>query len=44
MAKFNPKIILSAAMSLDGKIATVTGESKLSSKKDLIRLHKHCHY
>jgi 2,5-diamino-6-(ribosylamino)-4(3H)-pyrimidinone 5'-phosphate reductase len=40
MAKFNPKIILSAAMSLDGKIATVTGESKLSSKKDLIRLHK----
>ncbi|HUU48918.1 MAG TPA: 2,5-diamino-6-(ribosylamino)-4(3H)-pyrimidinone 5'-phosphate reductase [Nitrosopumilaceae archaeon] len=40
MVKFNPKIILSAAMSIDGKIATVTGESKLSSKKDLIRLHK----
>jgi len=40
MVKFNPKIILSAAISLDGKIATVTGESKLSSKKDLIRLHK----
>lgn len=40
MVKFNPKIILSAAMSLDGKIATATGESKLSSKKDLVRLHK----
>ena len=40
MVKFSPKIILSAAISLDGKIATVTGDSKLSSKKDLIRLHK----
>jgi len=40
MVKFKPKIILSAAISLDGKIATVTGESNLSSKKDLIRLHK----
>ena len=40
MVKFNPKIILSAAISLDGKIATITGDSKLSSKKDLIRLHK----
>jgi len=40
MEKSNPKIILSAAISIDGKIATVSGESKLSSKKDLIRLHK----
>lgn len=40
MVKFSPKIILSAAISLDGKIATVTGDSELSSKKDLIRLHK----
>ena len=40
MEKYNPKIILSAAISIDGKIATKTGDSKLSSKKDLIRLHK----
>lgn len=40
MEKSRPKIILSAAISIDGKIATKTGESKLSSKKDLIRLHK----
>ena len=40
MGKFSPKIILSAAISIDGKIATFSGDSKLSSKKDLIRLHK----
>jgi 2,5-diamino-6-(ribosylamino)-4(3H)-pyrimidinone 5'-phosphate reductase len=40
MEKFNPKIILSAAISIDGKIASVTGDSKLSSQQDLIRLHK----
>jgi 2,5-diamino-6-(ribosylamino)-4(3H)-pyrimidinone 5'-phosphate reductase len=40
MEKFNSKIILSAAISIDGKIATSSGDSKLSSKKDLIRLHK----
>jgi len=40
MVKSKPRIILSAAVSLDGKIATRTGESKLSSKKDKIRLHK----
>ena len=40
MVKSRPKIILSAAISLDGKIATKTGDSKLSSKKDKIRLHK----
>ena len=40
MASYRPKIILSAAVSIDGKLATTTGDSKLSSKKDLIRLHK----
>ena len=40
MAKSRPHVILSAAMSMDGKIATRTGDSKLSSKKDLIRVHK----
>jgi len=40
MEKFNPKIILSAAISIDGKIATRSGDSKLSSKRDLTRLHK----
>ena len=40
MEKFNPKIILSAAISIDGKLATHKGDSKLSSKKDLTRLHK----
>ncbi len=40
MDKSNLHIILSAAISLDGKIATYAGDSKLSSKKDIIRLHK----
>lgn len=40
MAKSRPHVILSAAMSFDGKIATRTGNSRLSSKKDLIRVHK----
>jgi len=40
MENYDQKIILSAAMSIDGKIATKKGDSKLSSKKDLIRLHK----
>lgn len=40
MVKSRPKVILSAAMTLDGKIATKTGDSKLSSKKDKIRIHK----
>jgi 2,5-diamino-6-(ribosylamino)-4(3H)-pyrimidinone 5'-phosphate reductase len=33
-------IIISAAMSLDGKIATNSGESKISSSQDLKRVHK----
>ena len=40
MEKSRPRIILSAAVSIDGKIATRTGDSKLSSKQDSVRLHK----
>lgn len=40
MESSKPYVILSAAMSIDGKIATRTGQSRLSSKKDLIRMHK----
>lgn len=40
MVKSKPHVILSAAVSLDGKIATTTGDSKLSSKTDKIRVHK----
>ena len=40
MEKSNMYIILSAAISIDGKIATRTNDSKLSSKEDIIRLHK----
>lgn len=40
MEKYKPYIILSAAISLDGKIATRKGDSKLSSNEDLQRLHK----
>ena len=40
MEKFSPYVILSAAISIDGKIATKTGDSKLSSKQDSIRVHK----
>jgi 2,5-diamino-6-(ribosylamino)-4(3H)-pyrimidinone 5'-phosphate reductase len=35
-----PYVILSAAISIDGKIATRTKDSKLSSNQDYIRLHK----
>ncbi|HXV66656.1 MAG TPA: 2,5-diamino-6-(ribosylamino)-4(3H)-pyrimidinone 5'-phosphate reductase [Nitrosopumilaceae archaeon] len=40
MEKFRPRVILSAAMSVDGKIATKTGDSELSSIQDKIRIHK----
>ena len=40
MVKSNPYVILSAAISIDGKISTRVGDSKLSSKEDSIRLHK----
>jgi 2,5-diamino-6-(ribosylamino)-4(3H)-pyrimidinone 5'-phosphate reductase len=35
-----PRVILVAAMSLDGKIATRSGDSKISSKHDLKTLHR----
>jgi len=35
-----PHVILNAAMTLDGKIATRTGSSEISGKEDLIRVHK----
>ncbi|KFM20164.1 25-diamino-6--pyrimidinone 5'-phosphate reductase protein [Marine Group I thaumarchaeote SCGC AAA799-P11] len=40
MEKSRPHVILSGAISVDGKIATKTNDSKLSSKKDIQRLHK----
>ena len=40
MEKSRPHVILSTAISIDGKIATRLGDSKLSSKKDKIRLHR----
>lgn len=40
MASSKPYVILSAAMSMDGKIATRKGESKFSSNKDLARVHR----
>jgi 2,5-diamino-6-(ribosylamino)-4(3H)-pyrimidinone 5'-phosphate reductase len=40
MENSRPYVILSAAISIDGKIATRTGNSKLSSTKDFVRLHK----
>jgi len=40
MEIYRPYVILSAAISLDGKLATRTGDSKLSTKKDKIRVHK----
>lgn len=35
-----PYVILNAAMTLDGKIATRTGSSEISGKEDLMRVHK----
>ncbi|QDI89076.1 2,5-diamino-6-(ribosylamino)-4(3H)-pyrimidinone 5'-phosphate reductase [Candidatus Nitrosopumilus sp. SW] len=40
MEKSRPHIILSGAISIDGKIATKVNDSKLSSKEDIQRLHK----
>nr|AIE92198.1 deaminase-reductase domain-containing protein (RIB7, arfC) [uncultured marine thaumarchaeote AD1000_20_B03] len=39
MESFRPRIIFSAAITLDGKLATRTGDSKLSSNKDKIRVY-----
>src|SRR5438309_4082718 len=38
--KSRPYVILNAAMSLDGKIATYTGDSRMSSPSDLRRVHR----
>ncbi len=35
-----PYVILNAAMSLDGKIATFTGDSRMSSAADIRRVHR----
>lgn len=35
-----PYVILNAAMTLDGKIATKTGSSEISGKEDLERVHE----
>ena len=40
MGRSRPHIIFSAAITLDGKLATRTGDSKLSSKGDKKRVHK----
>jgi len=40
MVRSRPYVILSAAISLDGKIATRTGHSNLSSRKDKRRIYK----
>ena len=40
MVKYKPKIILSAAVSLDGKIGQKNKKIVLSSKSDKIRVHK----
>ena len=39
MGRFRPYVIFSAAITLDGKLATRTGDSKLSSKADKNRVH-----
>jgi 2,5-diamino-6-(ribosylamino)-4(3H)-pyrimidinone 5'-phosphate reductase len=40
MGSFRPRVIFSAAITLDGKLATRNSDSKLSSKKDKIRVNK----
>jgi 2,5-diamino-6-(ribosylamino)-4(3H)-pyrimidinone 5'-phosphate reductase len=34
------KVIINSAMSIDGKISSYSGNSRISSKKDLVRVHK----
>jgi len=40
MAGSRPRVIISAAVSVDGKIATRGGDSRISSRRDLARMHK----
>ncbi len=35
-----PYVIINAAMSIDGKIASICNDSRLSSKHDLVRVHR----
>ena len=34
------KVIINSAMTVDGKIATSSGDSRISSREDLVRVHK----
>ena len=34
------KVIMNGAMTVDGKIATASGDSKISSNEDLVRVHR----
>jgi 2,5-diamino-6-(ribosylamino)-4(3H)-pyrimidinone 5'-phosphate reductase len=34
------KVTINGAMTVDGKIATASGDSKISSKQDLVRVHR----
>ena len=38
--KSDLRVIINSAMTVDGKISTISGDSKISSKEDLVRLHK----
>ena len=40
MARYKPYVIMNAAMTLDGKIASNSGDSKISSRLDLERVHE----
>lgn len=40
MARYRPYVIMNAAMTLDGKITTVARDSRISSTKDLLRVHR----
>lgn len=35
-----PRVLLNAAMSLDGKIATIAGDTRFSGPEDLVRIHQ----
>ena len=34
------KVIINSAMTVDGKISTSKGDSKISSREDLVKVHK----
>lgn len=40
MARYKPYVIMNATMTLDGKIASNSGDSKISSRLDLERVHE----